>query len=373
MKAAVITTYPYPMGFNHGVLNFCKLAPQYGVDPVLVAQTLAPDTENPMVIEARRLGVHVETLHEKHRYDPGIFPGLVNIIKRNRVQLIDVQTYKPLALGIYARIFGKHLPMVSWVHGFTQEDMKVRIYGSIERLLHRFSTKVICVSDPFSRLIARSGVPAGKIEIVPNAISEDEFDEDPNPDEIRTELGLSEKNKIVGAIGRLSPEKGHAFLIEAWLEIAGAFPDARLVIVGDGPCRGDLERRVKESGLRDSVFFTGFRKDGRRFFSIFDIMVLPSLDEGLPYVLLEAMIQKTPVAASDVGEVSRVLNNGELGLLSRPGDVGDLTSNIIDILSNPDKWRNVSERARDFAIENYSHEARTKQIADIYKSCFGSP
>lgn len=369
MNVGILTAYPEPIGFNHGVLQFCILAQsaQYGIKPILIAMTRHPLKENPLVVEARRLGIHVETLHEEFRYDPRVVLKLIKLIDLFDLQILDAQTYKPLALCLLAQKFRKHIALVSWVHGFTQENFKVKMFGMIERYLHKFSDKIICVSKPFAKIIEQQGINNYKLVIIPNAIGEDEFKDTSYPFDVLDQLGLKKNCPVVGAIGRLSPEKGHTYLIKAWVKIHSAIPDARLIIVGDGPCMYDLQQEVKSLGLEGSVSFVGFRSDGRRFFSIFDIMVLPSLDEGLPYVLLEAIIQKVAVVASSVGEVPNVLGDGRYGRLVSPGDIDAISRHVIELLNNPFERKDLTFVAHSSILARYSHKARVESITTVYK------
>ncbi len=367
MNIGVLTAYSRPIGFNHGVLQFCKLAPDFGLNPVLIAITRHPNRENSLVKEARRLGLHVQTLHEDFRYDPRVFLQLVKLIDKFNLQLLDAQTYKPLAISLFACCLRGNIPLVSWTHGFSQENLKIRIFGAVEKHLHRFADKVICVSAPFAEILVNKGIPKNKLAVISNAIDDEEFNFDPVPDELRRQLDLEANQPVVGAIGRLSPEKGHLFLIKAWPEILKKVPSAKLVIVGDGPLRAELETEAVKLGIQASVRFAGFRQDGRRFFSLFDIMVLPSLDEGLPYVLLEAMIKKVPVIATSVGEIPEVLQNGQLGVLVQPADPSAISKHTTCLLLNEAKRKDYAQLARLSVLKLYSHESRIEKIVAVYK------
>jgi len=365
MNVGVVTAYSEPIGFNYGVLNFCRLAPSEGVNAILIAMTRHPRRSNRLLAEADRLGLRVETLHERYRYDLRVFADLVRLVDRLDLDLLDAQTYKPLMLGLYARRLRPRLALVSWVHGFTRENVKIRLFGMAERYLHRFADRTVCVSRPFSEMLAKRGMRREKIAVIPNAI-EEETRAGAETSDIRTELGLSSDALVVGAIGRLSPEKGHTFLLRAWADIAPSLPSARLVLVGDGPCMATLRREAHALGVDSTVLFTGFRADGRRFFSLFDVMVLPSLEEGLPYVLLEAMIGKVPVVASRVGEVPHVLEAGRLGCLVEPKDASGLARATLRLLNSPEEASRIAADAYLSVRARYSQEARTKQIAEVY-------
>jgi glycosyltransferase involved in cell wall biosynthesis len=366
MNVGILTAYPEPIGFNYGVLKFCHLAPTYGVKPVLIALTRHPYMDNRLIHEAHRLGIHVETLHERFRYDPKIFPDLVRLVDRLQLQLLDLQTYKPMMLGLVARYFRPQVRLVSWIHGYTRENIKIQLFGMVERYLHRFMNKIICVSKPFVEMLIEKGIDRRLVAIVPNAIDEDEPAGKNSTEELRNELGLTVGTKVVGAIGRLSPEKGHVYLIRAWEKVSRTMPQARLILVGDGPSMESLRQEVKRLEVEDSVLFTGFRPDGRRFFSLFDLMVLPSLEEGLPYVLLESMIHRVPVVASRVGEVPTVLDGGRYGSMVEPGDINSMADHILTLLNKPDEASKLAITARDHILTHYSQKARTEQIIEVY-------
>lgn len=366
MNVGIMTPYPEPIGFNHGVLQFCVQAAAHGINPVLIALTRHPLTDPPLVIEAKRLGITVATVHEEFRYDPRAFGQLVELIDRHELELLDAQTYKPLALGLYARFRRPKVALVSWMHGFTQENLKIRLFSTAERFLHRFSDRVVCVSRPFAATLAAKGIDSGKIDVIANAIGDEEFAGLGPAEELAIEFEIPSATPVVGAIGRLSPEKGHLLLVRAWERIHQQMPEAKLLLVGDGPLRGELEQLVRELKLDGSVVFAGFRPDGRRFFGLFDIMVLPSLAEGLPYVLLEAMIREVAVVASAVGEVPEVLLEGSLGKLVPPGDVDALADRVVVLLRDGTERHRLAAAARTSVMERYSHAARTRAIAEVY-------
>lgn len=369
MNVGIMTAYPEPIGFNRGVLQFCQLvqAPRYGVKPVLIAMTRRPNKENALMREARSLGIQVETLHEEFRYDPRVVPSLCRLIDRLDLQLLDAQTFKPLATCLAARNLRPQAALVSWVHGYTQENLKIRLFGVAERYLHRHADRVICVSNSFAELLGKKGIPAGKLQVIQNALGDGGPGVGEHRGALLEELGISHDAPIVGAIGRLSPEKGHTLLIKAFSRIVKVVPQARLLLVGDGPCMSDLRQEANDLGLGDSVLFTGFRSDGRRFFNLMDVMVLPSFAEGLPYVLLEAMIDRVPVVASAVGEVPEVLEGGRLGRLITPGDVDAMAREVTALLADVSGAERVADEARASVLSRYSPAARTQAIVDTYR------
>ncbi len=151
----------------------------------------------------------------------------------------------------------------------------------------------------------------------------------------RERVGITADAKVIGIIGRLVPVKGHDALLRAMPGVLAKEPSARLLIVGDGPERKSLEARAHELGLSGYVFFTGQVTDVYAALRAVDVCAMPSLSEGLPYVLLEAMAMGKPVVASAVGGLAETLRHCENGVLVRPNDAQALTKALVSVLTDP--------------------------------------
>ena len=179
---------------------------------------------------------------------------------------------------------------------------------------------------------------------------------------VRNELGIDQKIPLIGAFGRISPEKGQKYFIAAAVRVLKVFPESRFLIVGDGFQREAMKEYAADLGISDNVIFAGFRKDISEFHSALDLFVLPSILEGTPMALLEAMSAESPVIATRVGGVGRIIQNGINGLLVSPANSKELAETIIKLLKNPAKANHLAQNALRTISEKYS----SKKMADEY-------
>lgn len=169
----------------------------------------------------------------------------------------------------------------------------------------------------------------------------------------RKELGLSTDALVVGNVGRLRREKGHAILLKAAAQVAATRPEVRFVIIGDGELRDLLRRQAVESGLGEAVIFAGARTDIERLYRAFDLFVLPSLWEGLSTVILESMASGVPVIGTDIPGTRELIVSGRTGWLARPDDAVDLARCILNALADPQQRSLVAETARKEVVPRH--------------------
>src|SRR5207249_4886191 len=203
----------------------------------------------------------------------------------------------------------------AWRHG--------PIPGSFvpDRLLSRFVTRVIAVSEAARNFLVRvKRYPADKVVVVPNGRDLSALVPGRDRESARKDLGVDPHTPIVGVVGRLEDQKGHRYLLDAWPAVTRNFPDARLLLVGDGSRREALEAQVKALGIAPSVIFTGFRADVARMLDAIDVLALPSLYEGMPLTAIEAAAMARPVVATAVDGTPEVVEHGVTGFLVPPAN-----------------------------------------------------
>jgi glycosyltransferase involved in cell wall biosynthesis len=185
----------------------------------------------------------------------------------------------------------------------------------------------------------------------------------------RNELGIPPDSLVVGFVGWLIPIKGVTYLVNAMAEVVQRHPNSLLVLVGKGDEKGEeefkLRERVASLGLEDRVRFLGWRPDVDEIMGCFDIFVLPSLNEGMGRVLVEAMSASLPIVASRVGGIPDLVKDGENGLLVPPADAGALEQAISDLLSDKAKRKSMGETGKRMC-RPYSVEAMVEKIDDLY-------
>lgn len=171
---------------------------------------------------------------------------------------------------------------------------------------------------------------------------------------------------LVGNVGRLAPQKGQRYLVEAAPHVLERHPEARFVVVGGGELRADLERRTREAGVADRFLFTGARDDVPDLLASFDVLASPSLFEGLCLAVIEAQAAGVPVVATPVGGVRETVVDGETGYLCPPGDPGALAERIVFCLDHPDEARRVADEAKRRVGARFSRERMVERTLALY-------
>jgi glycosyltransferase involved in cell wall biosynthesis len=212
------------------------------------------------------------------------------------------------------------------------------------------------------------GVARRRIAVVPNFLDEEAF-RAPSPAERRALAGslrLEGAGPTIGIVANLLPIKDHASLLRAAAELLPGHAGLRVVLVGDGGCRGELERLAGELGIAGAVVFAGRRPHLPNLHHLFDVSVLCSRSEGLPNSVLEAMAAGRPVVATNVGAVADAVVEGETGLLVPPGDPAALAAALDGLLSDPARARRLGEAGAARARGVYSPEAALGALERLY-------
>ncbi|MGQ4659073.1 glycosyltransferase [Lysobacter sp. F6437] len=280
--------------------------------------------EQPLHDAARARGQDAVLLPCNGRFDPRTIRALASQLRPGGGQVLHAHDYKS---AFYAWLATRHQPrpMVATLHGWVGGTTSMRLYNRVElAVLRRFDALVVVAAEQAERL-HRAGIPRQRIHPVDNAIELPVQASDADVARRRHELGLDGAGFVFGAVARLSPEKNLGQLIEAFRPIVHARPDAHLLIVGDGPARGELDALCRQWSLTGRVRFAGNRDDMHAIYPLIDCVVLPSLSEGMPLVVLEAMSRGMPVVASAVGDVPRLLRHASHARLVPPGDGAALT------------------------------------------------
>jgi glycosyltransferase involved in cell wall biosynthesis len=278
---------------------------------------------------------------------------LVSVLRSVRADLLYCHEYKSNLLGLLAARWLR-IPVISVSRGWTGECARVRFYEALDRRVLRWMDKVVCVSEAQAQKVRRAGVGDHKVAVIRNAVRPERFD---NPDVAYRgqllQMFPEPPRKIVGAAGRLSPEKGFGVLVDAASSVIRSQPDAGFVLFGDGPLRERLTRQIAARGLEGKFLLAGFRSDLDKLVPHLDLMVLPSFSEGLPNVVLESLAAGVPVVATAVGGTPEIVEHGVTGCLVPPGNADALARCMIDVLSNGQS-RKMGVCGRDHIREHFS-------------------
>ncbi len=260
---------------------------------------------------------------------------------------------------------------VSTCHGFIGNDRKLRFYNMLDRLSLRLSKGIITVSEDIMESLTTSGIKKHRIKVIQNAISQpcEVTKVQTRRNKSSKSLSLDSSKFVIGYIGRLSEEKGVKYLIEAASILRDKNVDFKLIVVGDGPERAELENLVKERSLEEQVVFVGFQTDVATWLTTFDVFVLPSLTEGTPMALLEAMSMGIPVIATAVGGVPKVLSDGKNGLLVSPHDFISLSERIQILQENSTLRERLSREGSNTIRTQYNITTWCRSIENCYLVC----
>lgn len=234
------------------------------------------------------------------------------------------------------------------------------------RLLARWTDGFIAVAESHGHYLAEAeGCPADKVFVVPNGVNVERFAPQPANEELRRELGLSAGQPVAIIVAALRPEKNHALFLKAAAEVRESMPEARFLIVGDGPCRSELESLAASLKLEDRVQFLGVRSDVAKLLSLSNVAVLTSKMEANPVSLLEAMATATPVIATRVGSIPETVIDGHCGFLVPPNDVEALARRIEVLFSDRDLAESIGQQAREHVVANWSLDRMVQGYEDL--------
>ena len=202
--------------------------------------------------------------------------------------------------------------------------------------------------------------------LVLNAVDKNEIAGGNGSLNIAEKLNISSDDFVIGVIGRLSKEKGQEFLLEAISLCKHECPDLKLLVVGDGPDREILSALSIKLNLENNVIFCGHQKDMKSFYKIINLLVLPSLSEGLPNVVLEAMSMGVPVLSTKVGGVGEIITDRENGWLVKPGDSKELANKIQNLYLNRNTLADYGKVAENSLEPKFCPKRRAEKILDTY-------
>jgi glycosyltransferase involved in cell wall biosynthesis len=298
----------------------------------------------------------------KGKYDVKAIYRLKRFIKQRGITIIHSHGYKSNFYG-FAAADTQKVRRVTTCHNWLGADSKMRFYAWLDKKIVARFDKIIAVSQTIHQELLRQRIPANKITIIPNGISLNRYHNSKIADQLREEFSITKDCKVIGTVGRLSAEKGQTHLLRAVEKVLSRYPKIVVLIVGDGPLRQQLEAEASTI----PAIFTGMRDDMPDLYSLMDIFVLPSLTEGLPMALLEAMAARKPIVATSVGEVPHVLKEGKAGILVPPGNPDALADALLSLLTNEVKALDFVRNSSHEVEEHYGSEKMAERYIAVYE------
>ncbi len=302
-------------------------------------------------------------------FDFSALVKIIHLLRQEKVDLLCTHGYRSTVMGWWAaRKVG--IPVVAFSRGYTAENQKVAFYEWLERRFLSRVNGIIFVSEGQRKRLESFGISGQRTWVVHNAVEADSSEDslsEYHRQEVFDRLSIPNGATMVVSAGRLSPEKGHRFLVEAIALLQRSSNSSHFVFCGDGPCHEELEKRSRELGVAQFCHFVGFRKDIRNIFQAMDLMVLPSLTEGLPNVVLEAFACAKPVVATDVGGVPEIVEDGINGILVPPERSDLLAEAVMNCLNSAERRRKMGEAGYHKVKSDFSFESQTRKLEGIYE------
>lgn len=319
--------------------------------------------------KARELNHKVQLLNQNILIDPSLVRQGNRIIKRDKIDIIQTHGYKSNILGFFLKLTCK-IPWIAFAHGYTNDNLKVNLYNRLDSFVLRFADRVVAVSKSMKDLLINRGVSSTIITVIHNAVDALELVPNKGKEEIKQNLGIFGNDFVIGVIGRLGPEKGQVVFLDALAKLIKKNPKVKGLIIGEGPEKSKLIHHSQLIGLNRYVIFTGYKKNIANYFQIMDLLVIPSFSEGLPNVLLEALIVGIPVIATSVGGIPEVIKRTG-GNLVPPGNPDRMAESIESLLRDGNKRWHINDKAKKVISYYFSPEGRANKIITLYYEMLG--
>lgn len=331
---------------------------------------------NPMVVCTDRLGDFAKVIEDSgisvqllpknsEKFDWKYILTLKSFLKSNNIDIIHVHSGS-FPYGAFAGFLARTPVIILTDHGRRYvRNLKILVFDTACALI---ADKIISVSSDLTNFLTeKEFISKNKIVTFINGVNTKAFCPKPKASTIIDQLNITKDDFVIGTIGRFAEVKGQENLLRAFQIIKEQCPQAKLVLVGDGPDKDALMQLAQSLVLTEDVIFTGKRNDISDLLSIMDVFALPSLMEGTSIALLEAMASGIACVATNVGGNPGVITDGVDGLLAKVSDPVDLAEKILFLINNTERRQQICQQAVDKVTNNYSLDANIKQHQDLYR------
>jgi glycosyltransferase involved in cell wall biosynthesis len=293
------------------------------------------------------------------REDFLVLKKIIEIVKKEKINLIHCHGYKTAYLGAIVNLFLK-IPVILTIHNYLfygNKKFEKKLQKKIFKIISRYFSKIITVSNDLKKYLENMGIDSKKIKTIYNGI------------EIENEnTKRIEKNyKIAGVISRFVPQKGIIYFIKCIPVVLKEIKNVKFLIIGEGPEKENLIKEIKELNIENFVEILPYQKNISSFLKSFDLLVVPSISEGAGIIILEAMANKLPVVATRVGGIPEIVKHNETGILVEPANIGELSSAIIKLLKEEKLAEKMGESAREIVKEKFDINLMIKETEKLYE------
>lgn len=358
-------------GAESVVLNLSECMQAAGeFEPVIGCIVQRPDEPCALYDEAQRRGLAAEKIVLRNYGLARDIPLAARRLRSLGIGVIHSHGYKASVFGS-AIHWLTTIPITATCHLWfvgPGSPLKMKLMVALEMRLYRRFRIVTAVSEEIRQVLVRAGVPFGRVGVIPNGIPLDPPPLAPAERErLRASLGAGPDTFVVLNAGRLTAQKDQASLLRAVGPMERSGRSVRCVVAGDGELRAFLQALIDENGWNDRLALLGFRDDVPALLQAADVFALPSLDEGMPMILLETAAAGTPIVATPVGDVPTLILDGETGLVVPKGDVAALAAAIARLWNDPDLGVRLGASARERVRLEHSSDTMYVRYREVYR------
>jgi glycosyltransferase involved in cell wall biosynthesis len=339
------------------------ISSDYKLEIAYIRPTVDADYDLPR--RAKALGIDLIDIPERNGFDVRTLFRLSSVIRKVRPDILHAHDYKTNVLAV---LLGKlhRVRVMTTVHGYVTVGPKLNFYYRVDRWALRRMDYVVAVSEDLFAALKAWNIPESRRSVVVNAIDSEQYQRRILPSEAKGKLGFNPDRLLIGAVGRLSVEKGFDQLITVADRLMRAGLNIDLIIVGDGEERDRLQNMIRTLGCTDRIQLLGHRSDTIELYEAMDIFVLSSLREALPNVVLEALAMEVPLVATRVAGVPQVIEHDSNGLLIAPGNIDELSTSLAQLAVDPELRQRLRANGRRTVEDRYSFSVRMEKIKSIY-------
>jgi len=309
-------------------------------------------------------GIPLVSLGRHAKWDVHRLGGLATLIRKVGFDVVHTHMF---GSNMWGTVVGRacRVPVViAQEHTWSYEGDPLRVWAD-GHVVGRLATRFVAVSSADAeRMVRIEGVSPAKVVVIPSAYIPSEAATD---GDLRAELGLEPDTPLVGTAAVMRPQKALHVLVDAYARVVSTLPNTHLVLAGDGDCRPDLERRVRELGLEASTHFLGIRKDVDAIVRALDVAAMSSDFEGAPLFAFECMAAGTPLVATAVGGLPELVDDGHSGLLVPPRRPDELANALIGLLLDPERRKALAAQAA-LRLHSFTIEKIASRFAELYES-----
>lgn len=360
---------PWHDGPGRTIIEVASGLKTQGIEITIASFVSDNSADSDYLKKARERGLECIEIRETKTFESAIVDQIVALHQKIPFTIIHTHDLRSNVYGLLAAHRLK-LPIISTMHGWVANSFKrkaIMVLGNL--MLSYLFDAVITVSNAAKQRLD-SYLPSARVLTVHNTLDTKNYKKIEG-DSFRRSLNIPKETPLLAKIGRLSPEKRQEDLIQAAAQLLEDGYDFKIVFIGVGPEESRLRQLSEQLGIADAIIFSGFIEDMLPVYSEIDLVIQTSSTEGLPNVILEAMLMRVPVIATDVGGTSEIVDSSEVATLIPPENESVLVSTLKSFLDRPEYYRLKLDRAEQRIKESFDSERRLEMMAALYRDLNG--